>query len=174
MRIDVAALHIHPAGAVAVGQQLLTAVPSAFEGLHHCPHLGLDEAHDPALAALGGVIESHDPVAADRDVLLAHRGEPEGLVPSGVLLAADPEEAEIEQAYRTRQHPLTAQPITDQVAIDALAGPREHRTEIEDPLVLVELAHQSPLVVLAILPPTCDIDAGRLNVSGRQHADPYV
>ena len=53
----------------------------------------------PPLAALGRVVEDHHAVRLDRDVLLAHRGEPVGLVLDRVLLGADAEEAALEQPH---------------------------------------------------------------------------
>ena len=102
--VDVGRLHVHPAPALAGGEQLGTAAPAALEGPHDGVHLGVDDGLDPALAALAHVIEGDD-VVLDPHVVLANGRQAEALVLLGVALAADAEEAEVQQAHGTGQHP---------------------------------------------------------------------
>ena len=51
---------------------------------------------------------------------------------------------------------------------------RQRRGEVEHPLVLVQVAHHAPLVVVAVLPAAPRVHAGRLDVAVRDRADPDV
>ena len=82
-----------------------------------------------ALAALGRVVELHLPVRADRDVRLAHRGEPERLVLDRVLLRADAEEAAVEQPHRAREHARAREAVSVEVGLHVLAQVRQRACE---------------------------------------------
>ena len=106
------------------------------------------------------------------DVLAADRRQPVALVLLGVVLAADPEEAEVEQAHGAGQRPLARHPLPRQVAVTA----RRRRGSGGG-----ELAHASNLrsarrccqrVVVEVLLAPGGVDPGRLDVAERVGADP--
>ena len=122
--VHVARLDIHPAPALAPGQQLLAAAAPALELRHHLRHLRVADGLEPALAALGLVVEGHH-VALHGHVALAHRRDPVGVVLLGVVLRADPEEAAVEQPRGAGQRALARHAVARQVPLDALAQTRQ-------------------------------------------------
>ena len=117
------------------------------------------------LAALGGVVEGQQPVAGDVHVLLAHRGKAVRRVLGGVLLPADAEETQVQQAYGAGQHPVFAEAFEGEVSADALAGRGQLGGEVEDAVVLGEVALQPPGVVVAVLPAASGVHTGGLDVA---------
>jgi hypothetical protein len=73
-----------------------------------------DRLHAP-LAALGRVVEG-DRAPAQPHVVLADRRQAVGLVLDRVVLAADAEEAAVEQPHRAGEHLLAAEPVGLEVA----------------------------------------------------------
>jgi hypothetical protein len=164
-----------PARSAAVGQQLLTAVAPALERADDRQHLRLGQRALPELAALADELERQRAVPPDHDVLLAQRREAVRLVLAGVLLAADAEEAEVEQPHGAGQHPGAAEVRGRlQVGDDPLAGSGEPRGELEDPVVLGQVPLDAPGVVVAVLPAALGVHAGGLDVPVRDRADPHV
>jgi hypothetical protein len=62
---------------------------------------------------------------ADRDVPLENGRQPDAAVVIGVLLATDSEHPDIEEAHRTREHPLAAQLLAFEVRGDAAPQRRQ-------------------------------------------------
>jgi hypothetical protein len=107
-------------------------------------------------------------------VVAADRRESEGLVLFGVLLAADPEEPEIEQVKGRRQRPLLGHALQRQVGGRVLAGIRQPGGELQNPVVLRAVPLDPPLIVVAVLPPAGCIRADGLDVAVGVRADPDV
>ena len=105
---------------------------------------------------------------------LLHRREPVGLVLLGVVLAADPEEASIEQPDGAGEHPFTRHPLELHMVRRDSTHARERPCEREHLVELFLVSPLTPLVVVAVLPPAGDIRADRLNVAVRVGADPDV
>ena len=105
---------------------------------------------------------------------LADRGEAVGVVLLGVRLAADAEEAQLEQAHRTRQYALARHAVEADVVGDLLAELGKTAGEAQDPVVLLAVPRRSPLVVVAVLAATLGVHPGGLDVPVRVRADPHV
>jgi hypothetical protein len=101
-----------------------------------------------ALAALRGEVEDHLPVL-DRDVLAPHGGQPVALVGLGVLLAADPEEAEVEQTHSAGQGTLARHSVPRQVLFHGAAQLRQDGGELAHRLELSLRRPQLPALVVA-------------------------
>ena len=112
--VDVVRGDVPPSPAVAVGEQfgVAPAAPAQVEDRRTDGVVG--HADQPLLTGLRRVLED-DLVAIDAHVLLADRRQPVAAVVLGVLLAADAEEAEVEEPERRRQHPLARQAVEGQV-----------------------------------------------------------
>jgi hypothetical protein len=151
--VDVGATDVAPgAELVAEGEQFLARVVAGEQLLDDGADVGVDEGLQPVLAALRGVLE-HDDVTIDADVLAAHRGEAERAVVLGVLLAADPEEAEVEQPERAGQHAVAGQAVLGEVLVDLLTRAGQPVGHGENPLVLLGITLLAPRVVVAVLAP---------------------
>ncbi len=128
---------------------------------------------DPALAPLRREIESHLP-AHHLHVVAPDRRQPERAVLLHVALRADPEEPEIEEPHRARQHPLASEAARDDVSV---ADP-PHRGETPgqpgDALELLTAATGGPVLVIQVLLPPGGIGADRLEVSPIVRTDPHV
>jgi hypothetical protein len=107
-------------------------------------------------------------------VALPDRGQPVGLVFLGVLLAADPEEAEVEQADRAREHSLADEPAPLQVALQPPAHAGQLGGELEHHLELLAITMLAPAVVVAILLAPGIVEPRRLDVPVRERAYPNV
>ena len=70
-------------------------------------------------------------------MVLPDRGQAEGAVLLGVLLAARAEETQIDQAYRGRQDPFPGQAPGLQMLTDGLAYGRQGAPEVLNPVMLV-------------------------------------
>ena len=122
-----------------------------------------------ALAALGAVVEHHAAVlGVERDVLLAHRREAEGLVLDRVLLGADAEEAAVQQPHRAGEDALASQLVGGgEIRVDVLAQPRQRAREADHLLELLAVAARAPLRVVEVLLAAGGVDPGRLQVAAR-------
>ena len=117
-------------------------------------------------------------------MLAQHRRQPVGLVALGVVLRADPEEADVEQAHGARQHQLAREaraaswPGVAPAARSSRATRRrssgsaspnaDHRIELQAVPV------RPPALVVEVLLAAGSVDAGGLKVSQRIHADPHL
>src|SRR5262249_29564331 len=137
-------------------------------------HAGVDDALLAALARLRDVVEDERAVVAECDVAPLERGEAVAAVLAGVLLAADPEEAAVEQADRARQHPPAGQAVAAEVARGRPAKARKRPRELHHPLELLAVAARAPAVVVAVLAPPGRVGADRLQVAVRVGTDPDV
>ena len=105
MSSDETSRHRRP---LAVGQQLTVAAARRRSASTASSHGVVGDGDQTLLAGLGRVLED-DLLRRRRAHALPDRGQPEAAVGLGVLLAADAEEAEVEQPERRRQHPLAWQ-----------------------------------------------------------------
>jgi hypothetical protein len=109
-----------------------------------------------------------------RHVISANRRKTVRTVLRRVLLASGPEETEIDQADRRREHLVPAEPGTGQMTLDHLAYMGQRGPEREHPIMLVTISPIAPQVVIPILPPACGIRPHRLDVAGGIRTDPDV
>ena len=128
---------------------------------------------DAPLARLGGVVE-HDLVVLDGDVASQHRGQAVALVGDGVVLGADAEEPEVEQAGRAREDPGAVERVAAQVAAHAAPELGQVVPELDHRAELLAVAPGAPLVVVAVLLAPGIVDPRRLEVAERVEADPHV
>jgi hypothetical protein len=84
-------------------------------------------------------------------VVLPDRGQAEGPVLLGVLLAARTEETQVDQAYRSRQDPFPGQPPSVQMVTDDLAYRRQDGPELLNPFMLVLVPLLAPQIVVPVL-----------------------
>ena len=78
--------------------------------------------------------------AANRRVTVAERRQPERAVQPGVLVVADPDQRQLEQADDRREDLLAGQARPAEVAVDLLADRRQRPGERDEPLVLRRFA----------------------------------
>src|SRR6185312_12406327 len=90
-------------------EQLVPTVPAPPQAPDDRAHLILGYRLFALLGPLGRILE-HQLAMVQRDVLLPDGGQAEGAVLLRVLLAARPEEPEIDQADRSRENPVPGQP----------------------------------------------------------------
>jgi hypothetical protein len=105
-------------------------------------------------------------------VVLADRGEPER---RRVLLAADPEEAAVQQPHRAREHALAGEVVAaGQVALDTFAQRRQRAGETRHVLELLRVPAGAPRLVVAVLLAAGGVDARRLQMPVLIRTDPHV
>jgi hypothetical protein len=92
---------------VAVGEQLCRAAPAPDQDSDEIDRQRVLD-HLPAMGASLARVVERDRVVLDVDVLLADRRRADAGVLVGVLLAADTEHADVEQAHRQGEHALAA------------------------------------------------------------------
>ncbi len=108
-------------------------------------------------------------------MVAADRREPDAVILIGVLLAADPEQAHVEQPHRAGENRLTAEVgrVSD-VGREVAAEPWQQRREPLHAVELLAVAALAPArVVEVLLAPRC-VDAGRLEMTPLVRADPDV
>jgi hypothetical protein len=171
--VDVVGPHVGPPAAVLVGEQLGAAAPAALERRHDLAHVLVRDGLDAPLARLGGVVE-HDLVVLDGDVASQHRGQAVALVGDGVVLGADAEEPEVEQAGRACEDTGAVERVAAQVAAHAAAQLGQGLPELDHRAELLLVAAGAPLVVVAVLLAAGVVDPRRLEVAVRVEADPHV
>ena len=103
--VDVGALHVPPAAAVSVAQQLRLAGAGLAQAPDDLRDIRVDDGLQPFLAAFGDVFEGDD-VVANADVVGTQGGKPKGLVLLRIGFPADAEEVEVEQPKRTGKDAL--------------------------------------------------------------------
>jgi hypothetical protein len=158
-----------------VGEQLAPAPAAALERLDDLADAVVDHALVTPLPALGGIVEDHRAVPADRHVLLAHRREPVRRVLDRVLLGADPEEAALEQPHGGGQDaPAVELRAVPEVPLDLPAQPRERLREADHVAELLQVAPLAPVVVVAVLLAPGGVRPRRLEVAAGVRADPDV
>src|SRR5205085_12598312 len=149
-----------------------TVAAPALERRDDRVHVGIDDRLQAALAALGRVVEDERAVARELDVVLRQRREPVAAVAVGVLLAADAEEAAVEQSHRARE--LAPPSPLAQVACSDLAKPRQRAREREHLVELLLVAPLPPALVVPVLTAARSIRADGLQMPIRVGADPDV
>ncbi len=107
-------------------------------------------------------------------MLLAHRGQPVGLVLLRVFGVADPDQGHFQQPDDRRQHLLARQPRLREVRLAALADERQRAGEGDHPVELGLVPRLVPGRVVAMLLPTARIAAGRLDVPVAEGGDPDI
>ena len=124
--IDVRGAHVVPTLLGPVGQQVVPAA-TAPEQRTHDRVQGRVPQSDCLVDATLGRVPQLDAVASKPHVLAAHSSQTEAaLVHVGagrVLVAADPERADVQHPQGRGQHPIAAQPAT----VELLADLRPHR-----------------------------------------------
>ena len=147
------------------------AAAAAAHRLDRAAHIAVADRLDPALPALGRKVED-DLAVADRDVLAEDRGDAVALVRFRVELAADPEEAQVEEADGAGEGPLAGHPLPRQVARCGAAQPRQGGRELTRRLELARRRPPLPGLVVEVLLAARGVDPGRLDVAEGVGADP--
>src|SRR6185295_19285501 len=137
------------------------------------PGGGVADRLHPSLAALGREVED-DLGALDGDVLAAHGGEPEALVFLRVGLAADAEEAEVEEADGAGEGALGRHSLAAQVGGHRAAQLRQFQGEAANQLELPLCLPLLPALVVEVLLAPGFVVPGRLYVAEGVGADPYL
>src|SRR4051812_28525154 len=146
--VDVGGRHVAPdAVLVLVGEQLLPWPLAPREGRDDRIDLGVGQPQGALDAGLGDVVEGDAAVPVDGDVFAPDRREAEGAVLLGVVLPADPEEPEVEQPERARQHPAPGEAGGVQLTGDGSAGRRQAPGHLEHAGVLLAVTVLAPLRV---------------------------
>jgi len=169
--VDLRAVHQVPPAAPVVGEQLVATGRARLQRPDDPADLRVGDRLDPLEAALGQVVEDDLPVG-EAHVVALQRGQPVGAVVLGVALAADPEEAEVQQPHRGGQHPLPGEPAAGQLGRDDLARVRQRRGELQHVIVLFLVALLAPARVVHVLPAPGGIEADGLDMAVRPRADP--
>jgi hypothetical protein len=123
---------------------------------------------------LGPVVEAH-PVAVDAHVLAPQRRQPVRVVVAGVLLVADAEQPEVEQAQREGEDLLAVQrrrAVQERVEPGAQGG--QGGAEVEHVVELAVLALGPELRVVPVLLAPGGVVARRLQVGVGGGRDPHV
>jgi hypothetical protein len=107
-------------------------------------------------------------------VPLLQRGEPERSVAVGVGVAADPEVAEIEEAYGGRGGSFHRHAVQGDVLENGGPSFRKLTGHLHHPVELHPFPLDAPVRVVEVLPPAGGIDADGLDVPGGVRADPHV
>src|SRR5579884_1106435 len=162
-----------PAPPVAIRQKLLSAPATAAERADHLHRSGVVDRLGPLYSRLGGILE-HGLASAHRHVLLVQRGEPDAAVIVRVLLAADPEEPDVEQPHRAREDLLVPEPAVADAGRDLAPQLRQETPEPLHPAELRAVAVLPPERVVEVLLAARRIDPCRLEVAEGILTDPHV
>jgi len=130
--VDVNAAHVVPGAVRPEREQLLARILAPQQRADHRLDVAVGHGLDAFLAALDQVGEA-EAGSGQPDVLATQRGQPVGAVLLGVLLAADPEEAEVQHPYGARQHALAGEPTTPEVIGDRLPRGGQPMRHLQDP-----------------------------------------
>jgi hypothetical protein len=125
------------------------------------------------LAGLAGIGEDDLP-AGDGHLLAADGRQAEASVLGRVLLPAGPEEPQVDELDGGCHHPLPHQAAFPQMPDDYLAKAGQGGAELQHPVMLFLITLFAPQVVVAVLAAARRVRPGRLDVSRRIGADPYV
>src|SRR5205085_8161808 len=171
--VDLLGAKPRPAPPVSIREQLRPARAPPLEraddleGDWVLDHLG------PPHPSLRRIIE-YDCRRLKRDVLLADRGEADASVVVCVLLAADPEHPDVEQAHGAGQNLLKAHLIALQIGGHPATKLRKQSGEEQHALELLTVPVLAPARVVQVLLATGRIYSGRLEMAARVRADPDV
>src|SRR5439155_18702208 len=172
VRVDVGGIdHLALAVTVDVPEQLVAGEIAAR--LHDPREPGVPQADamlDPALAAEH---EAHRR-AVDRRVLFAHRRQAGRSILPRVFLVADANERLLEELDDSREHFLARQASAFQIGVGARADARQRARERDETAVLRFVAHFAPARMVAVLLAAARVAAGRLQMAGRDRANPDV
>jgi hypothetical protein len=163
---DLAGVQRVPGAILLPGEQVVQVVIGPGQGPHGRPDRLVGDGDLPPLALLGDVVEPH-PVPAHGHVPFFQRGDPVVVVQLGVALAADAEQAQVEQPHRGRGDPVPAQMALAQVGHGGLAELRQGQGEPEHVVELLLVPVLTPPVVVAVLGAAPGVDAGGLDVAQR-------
>ncbi len=156
---------------VQVLEELLSRqIAACVDDRRQPPVLEVDLVLDAVLAA---EVEA-DRRAANLDVLVVHRRQPERMVVAGVLLVADANQRRLQQLDRGREHLLARQAALAQMTGDGATNLGQRFRERDDAFVFVLVLSLAPPRVVAILLAAAGVAAGGLQVSVRRRADPDV
>jgi hypothetical protein len=164
--VDVDRADVAPGTVLAEDEQILGAAATAAHCFDRPPGGGVANRLQPPLPTLGGEFEDHLAVF-DRDVLTADRRQPIALVRLRVLLAADPEEAEVELAAGVDPGRLD---VAERVGADPdlLPGPRDPQAPHPLQRLLVLDPHLAGVEVGKAAAPPLPLDALRGAVGAPQ------
>lgn len=101
-------------------------------------------------------------------------GQAVGAVVLGVPVAAHPEEAEVEQAYRGREDPFPGQAASGQFPGDDLTQLGQRGGEVEHVIVLLLVPLLPPARMIEVLPAPGGVEPDGLDVPIRPRADPHL
>lgn len=152
VRLDVIAAQVVvvPGVSLPVGQEPVTAAPAPQQRGEAATGGRARDGLDDLLAVLAGVGEQ-DRTGVAAGVLAQQRGETVAAVLFGVAVAADTEEAEVEQAHGRCQDPLPGQSKIAQMPLDGLTHRGQGIGDIEHVLVLGLLLFGTELRVVQVL-----------------------
>jgi hypothetical protein len=171
--VDVGGGYVAPGPAHAVREQFVTAATASFQAAYDGADLFVGDGLLALLRAFRRIFEDQLSSGA-RHVVSANRCKTVRTVLCRVLLAFGPEETEIDQADRRREHLVPAESGTGQMTLDHLAYVRQRGPEPEYPIMLVTISPLPPQIVVPILPPPCGIRPHGLDVAGGIRTDPDV
>ncbi len=162
-----------PGAPFPVGEEPVAVVPAPSQGGEAAAGGGVRHRPDDLLAVFAGVGEL-DGAGPAAGVPAQQRGEAVAVVQFGVAVAADAEEAEVEQAHGRGQHPLPGQSAVAQMAFDGLPHRGQHLGDVEHVLVLGLLLLGAELRVVQVLAASGGVGAHGLQVPVGTGADPHV
>lgn len=164
--------HIHrPAILIEVSEELLawqvftTADDLCEPGIFDIDHMVL-----PGFSAEreGELLPAHG------DMAVAHGGKSEGMVRSGVFIAADPDEGGLQQPGDGGEHFFPRQALARQIALHASANLRQGVAEGDHITVLCGVALGAPVLMVSILLPPSRVPASGLQVAICAGTDPDI
>ena len=148
--------------------------PSTAQQCPHRPdHLRIVDQQRTAHPALGWVVEL-DGLLVQRHVFAQQRGDAIRVVLLGVLLAARPEVAEVEQVQGEREHPVALEAAAAKVGSDAASHVGQRGRHLQHPIELLLVALFLPLLVVEVLAAARGVGSDRLDVPVRVGADPHL
>ena len=170
VRVHVVRADRRPARAVSIAEQLWPAA-SPLQRTDHRVRARVDDPLRPRLAAFGHVVEHHHAPVGKPDVPLLQCREAEAAVAFGVLLAADPEKAPVEQPRRAGEQPLPRQPALLEVAPDGGPELGQRARELDHALELFAVPLRAPDRVVEVLQPSGRVAARGLEMTVRPGTD---
>jgi hypothetical protein len=165
-------VQVDPAGTVAAHQESLGPVAAAQQCPDGPDHFRIVDQQCSAHPALGWVVEL-DGLLLQRHVLAKHRGDSIRVVLLGVLLAARPEVAEVEQVDGEREDPVALEAAAAEVGGDAPPHVGQRGRHLQHPVELLLVALLLPLLVVEVLAAARGVGSDRLDVPVRVGADPH-
>ena len=170
--VDVGAAHRSPDAVVAPGPHLRQVVRTA-EPAKQASQRGVADLYVLLDAGLPREAELQL-FPADPEVIATQRQESVGAVAALILLGADAQGAAIEQPHGARKQPWLRIAPCAQIRGDPISEIGERGAERLESSELRAVPSLAPDVVIAILPSTGGVGAGRLQVAVGVGADPHV